>query len=397
MGEFSLTVVLYGTELEAINREVGRVRRHLHQRRRRSLHRNLQPAQCVLCCRARQLRPQSAPACTCSIPTTPTCRFCSRSTRAKRPTRSLEREYLAVLETDNATPYFLNLHNGEVAHTMIIGMTGSGQELPLNFLATNAQKYNPLTYIFDIGGSFQSLTEIFGGTYLNVGQESRDFRINPFCLEPTPENLQFLVFFLPGADRGQRQAISSSITTRSASSGKRSSACTPCPGAADALYLRQDHRGVEGTAPPLDKGGAVRIPLRQRRGHADILPLPDLQLRRLGRHARGAGAAAVLRPAPRSNEIADPARLATFKTFLLDEAGCSSRTRPSAITRDPAQKTWRKHNAAMILATQSIKELEESGMLAIVAESCPTKIFLANPEMNREVYARGVPPERHRA
>jgi type IV secretion system protein VirB4 len=40
----------------------------------------------------------------------------------------------------------------------------------------------------------------------------------------------------------------------------------------------------------------------------------------------------------------------------------------------------------MILATQSIKELEESGMLAIVAESCPTKIFLANPDMNREVY-----------
>ena len=52
-----------------------------------------------------------------------------------------------------------------------------------------------------------------------------------------------------------------------------------------------------------------------------------------------------------------------------------------------AQKTWRKHNAAMILATQSIKELEESGMLDIVSESCPTKIFLANPEMNRELYA----------
>jgi hypothetical protein len=27
----------------------------------------------------------------------------------------------------------------------------------------------------------------------------------------------------------------------------------------------------------------------------------------------------------------------------------------------------------MILATQSIKELEESGMLTIVAESCPTR------------------------
>jgi type IV secretion system protein TrbE len=40
----------------------------------------------------------------------------------------------------------------------------------------------------------------------------------------------------------------------------------------------------------------------------------------------------------------------------------------------------------MILATQSIKELEESGMLQIVSESCPTKIFLANPEMDRGVY-----------
>jgi type IV secretion system protein VirB4 len=36
-------------------------------------------------------------------------------------------EYLAVLETDNATPYFLNLHCGEVAHTLILGMTGSGK------------------------------------------------------------------------------------------------------------------------------------------------------------------------------------------------------------------------------------------------------------------------------
>jgi type IV secretion system protein VirB4 len=40
----------------------------------------------------------------------------------------------------------------------------------------------------------------------------------------------------------------------------------------------------------------------------------------------------------------------------------------------------------MILATQSVKELEESGMLQIVSESCPTKIFLANPEMDRDLY-----------
>jgi type IV secretion system protein TrbE len=41
----------------------------------------------------------------------------------------------------------------------------------------------------------------------------------------------------------------------------------------------------------------------------------------------------------------------------------------------------------MVLATQSIKELQESGLLPIVAECCPTKIFLANPDMDRAVYA----------
>jgi type IV secretion system protein VirB4 len=87
-----------------------------------------------------------------------------------------------------------------------------------------------------------------------------------------------------------------------------------------------------------------------------------------------------------SNEICDPANLGTFKTFLMDEAWLFMKNETIRNYVVQAQKTWRKHNAAMILATQSIKELEQSGMLQTVAESCPTKIFLANPEMNRDVY-----------
>ena len=58
-----------------------------------------------------------------------------------------------------------------------------------------------------------------------------------------------------------------------------------------------------------------------------------------------------------SNEIADPKRLATFKTFLLDEAWLFIKNETIRNYVVQAQKTWRKHNAAMILATQSIKEL----------------------------------------
>ena len=56
-------------------------------------------------------------------------------------------EYLAALETDNSAPYFLNPHNGEVAHTLILGMAGSGKSYFCNFLLQNTQKYAPLTFI----------------------------------------------------------------------------------------------------------------------------------------------------------------------------------------------------------------------------------------------------------
>jgi hypothetical protein len=38
----------------------------------------------------------------------------------------LRQEYLAVLETCHNTPYFLNLHYHDVAHTLVLGRTGSG-------------------------------------------------------------------------------------------------------------------------------------------------------------------------------------------------------------------------------------------------------------------------------
>jgi energy-coupling factor transporter ATP-binding protein EcfA2 len=46
----------------------------------------------------------------------------------------LRQEYLAVLETNHHTPYYLNLHYGDVAHTMILGRTGAGKTSMLNLL-----------------------------------------------------------------------------------------------------------------------------------------------------------------------------------------------------------------------------------------------------------------------
>ena len=295
-------------------------------------------------------------------------------------------EYLAALETDNSTPYFLNLHNAEVAHTLILGMTGSGKSYFCNFLLQNAQKYAPLTFIFDIGGSFQSLTSIFGGSYLNVGQEARDFTINPFSLPRTKENMQFLFSFFRVLIEGneQRYRLDFKEERRLWDAIERT------------YVLEPDQRTISNFANII---GELKERLHRwtRGGQYGFLfdnaedTLSFSRFQTFNFHGWN-DAPEVLEPLlfyvlhRASNEIADPKRLATFKTFLLDEAWLFIKNETIRNYVVQAQKTWRKHNAAMILATQSIKELEESGMLAIVAESCPTKIFLANPEMNREVY-----------
>jgi type IV secretion system protein VirB4 len=295
-------------------------------------------------------------------------------------------EYLAALETDNSTPYFLNLHNGEVAHTLILGMTGSGKSYLCNFLLQNAQKYKSLTFIFDIGGSFQSLTTIFGGSYLNVGQEARDFTINPFSLPRTKQNLQFLFSFFRVLIEGneRRYRIDFKEERRLWDAIER-------------MYVLEPNQRTISNFGNIIGELKERLHRWSRGGQYGFLfdnaedTLSFSRFQTFNFHGWN-DAPEVLEPLlfyvlhRASNEIADPERLATFKTFLLDEAWLFIKNETIRNYVVQAQKTWRKHNAAMILATQSIKELEDSGMLAIVAESCPTKIFLANPEMNREVY-----------
>lgn len=386
MGEFSLTVVLFGTDLESINREVGsfagiftNADGALFTETYNQLNAFFAIVPGNYAHNLRRLYLLNSNYADLS--------FLFTIHPGETTNAHLGGEYLAVLETDNATPYFLNLHNGEVAHTLILGMTGSGKSFLLNFLVMNTQKYDPFTFIFDIGGSFQSLTEIFGGTYLNVGKESQDFRINPFSLAPTPENLQFLAAFFRVLIGGNDKRFQ--------------------------LDYREERRLWEA----VERMYTVPVEQRTLSTFANIIGELRERLHRWTREGQygflfdnaedtltfsrfqtfnfaGWGDTPdVLEPLlfyvlhRAANEIADPARLATFKTFLIDEAWLFVK---NEVIRDyviSAQKTWRKHNAAMILATQSIKELEESGMLSVVAESCPTKIFLANPEMNREAYA----------
>ena len=337
--------------------------------------------------RAGQLRFQPAPPVTSRTPTMPTTHSCSPSIRATPRISTRSREYLAVLETNHHTPYFLNLHHRDVAHTVILGRTGSGKSFLLNFLITNLQKYDPYTFIFDLGGSFGSLTRLFGGSYLRVGLESSDFKINPFALPPSKRNLDFLGALRASAGRipgdGKLTAAQErelyeqiqnlyelddvalhtlstlgntfgAILTAGSTSGNRaanSDFCSTTPRTHQSFSRFQcfDFQGM--------------------REYPQVLePLLFYVLHR---------ADAIIR---------DPEISHVFKAFFIDEAWVFLKNPSIRSYIVEALKTWRKHNAALVLSTQSLDELRKSDILDVILESCVTKIFLANPDMDRDLY-----------
>ena len=300
----------------------------------------------------------------------------------------LHQEYLAVLETNHHTPYFLNLHHRDVAHTMILGRTGAGKSFLLNFLITNLQKYDPWTFIFDLGGSFESLTQLFGGSYVKIGINSADFRINPFSLPPTKENLDFLALFVkvllqgsspidlePGEERDLYQQIENLYSV------------DPQLRTLGVLANTLGHRIADRLA-KWTRGGQFGFLFDNSEDTISFSRFQCFDFQKMSQYPE------ILEPLlfyilHRANSVISDREISTvFKAFFIDEAWVFLKNPSIQRYIVEALKTWRKANAAMILSTQSLDELRRSEVLDVIIESCPTKIFLANPDMDRDLYRR---------
>lgn len=106
----------------------------------------------------------------------------------------LDNEYLNVFETRTRTPFFQDAFVNGVKVAMMIGPTGSGKSVQSNQHIAMELKYGGFVYIFDIGGSYESVVELYGGKVDRIGKDGP--RVNPFSLEPTEDNLSFLYSFI---------------------------------------------------------------------------------------------------------------------------------------------------------------------------------------------------------
>jgi type IV secretion system protein VirB4 len=106
----------------------------------------------------------------------------------------LDAEYLNILETRTRTPFFQDVYVDGVRVMLILGPTGTGKSVHGNQIIALEQKYSGFSYIFDIGGSYESVVELYGGKVDRVGKDGP--RVNPFALEPTESNIKFLYSFV---------------------------------------------------------------------------------------------------------------------------------------------------------------------------------------------------------
>jgi type IV secretion/conjugal transfer VirB4 family ATPase len=298
----------------------------------------------------------------------------------------LGEEYLAVLETNHRTPYYLNLHCNDTAHSVILGRSGSGKSFLLNFIITNLQKYAPYTFIFDLGGSFESLTRLFEGTYVKVGLETPGFKINPFCLPKTKSNLDFLALFVKILAEGsgndalsteEEQEIYEQIANLYSVEPELRTLGVLANTLPRALSLRLQ----KWTA-----GGQFGFLFDNAEDTVSFSRFQCFDFQGMEQYPQ------ILEPLlfyilHRANHVITNKEIThVFKAFFIDEAWTFFRNPRIKGYIVEALKTWRKQNAAMILSTQSLDELRNSGIVDVIIETCATKIFLANPDLDRELY-----------
>ncbi len=110
---------------------------------------------------------------------------------------------VTVLQTTNGQPYYFNFHAthpaenslGEkaIGNTMVIGKSGTGKTALINFLLSQAQKFDPVPtiFFFDKDRGAEIFVRACGGNYLAL-QNGQPTGFNPFQCKRTDANVQFL-------------------------------------------------------------------------------------------------------------------------------------------------------------------------------------------------------------
>ena len=290
-----------------------------------------------------------------------------------RQNTQLNAPALIEAQTAGATPFRLNLHVGDVGHTLVVGPTGAGKSVLLSLMAMQWRRYEGAqVFIFDKGRSARAATLAMNGAHVDLGGSERP-------------DLQ------PLKDVDQESAASFAADWLIGLAAREGLQVTPEHKAAiwEALQslasAPQDERTLTGLCLLL-QDDEVRSALqpytlegphgRLLDGDRDTLALKDVCYFEM------------------ETLMANPAAAEAVLTYLFHRLEARFDGKPTLLILDEAWlflddpvfaarirewlKTLRKKNVAVVFATQSLADISNASITPALIESCPTRIFLPN-------------------
>lgn len=288
---------------------------------------------------------------------------------------------LMYAATDGSTPFRLNLHVNDLGHTLIFGPTGAGKSVLLAMIAAQFRRYkDACIFAFDKGMSMFPLVSAAGGTHYHIAGDDSQLAFCP---------LRYI-------DTDAEQAWAEDWITTLATLQK--------------VDIKPEHRTAIHNAVT-----QIRNSPEQHRTLSNLYHyLQHQELKEAIQHYTNQGAMGKLLDAPSDSmtlenytvfEIENlmnlgEENLIPVLLYIFHRIEKAFKGQPSMLILDEAWimlghpvfqqkirewlKVLRKANCAVVLATQSLSDAQQSGILDVLSESCPTKIFLANEDAGKD-------------
>ncbi len=279
--------------------------------------------------------------------------------------------------THGSTPFRLNLHVRDLGHTFMFGPTGAGKSTHLGIIAAQLRRYKGMSiFAFDKGMSMYPLTKATGGLHFTVAADDDKLAFCPLQFLETKGDRAWAmewidtILALNGVETtpAQRSEIGNAVMSMHAS-GARTLAEFSMTIQDEAIREAIRQYTVDGSMGHLldaEEDGlslsdftTFEIEELMNLGEKFALPVLLYLFRRIERSLKGQPAVIILDEAWLM--LGHPAFRAKIREWL---------------------KVLRKANCLVLMATQSLSDAANSGILDVIVESTATKIFLPN------VYAR---------
>jgi type IV secretion system protein VirB4 len=280
--------------------------------------------------------------------------------------------------TDGSTPFRFDLHQGDVGHTMIIGPTGAGKSVLLNTIAMQWLRYpDAQVFIFDKGASSRASTMLVGGSFFHLGGERATLAFQPLAEIDTASDIQWAHEWVLDILTAENVSITPLVKDAVWSALINLAEAPPHQRTLTMLTASIQDIGVKEALKPYTLEGPYGHLLDSDENTLGLANWQAFEMEAL-METKGAVGPVLMY----LFHMLEKRRFANGHPTLLvlDEAWLFLNSGSFSNRIETWLRTLRKKNVAVVFATQSLNDVLNSPIMSALVESCPTRVFLSNPD-----------------